>query len=152
MREVDPSAATSIAASIATSIASAWPAWTTWGIALAQGTALLAGARAPSPALDALTLLMWTLNLPHGVITATPDCPLAPDRAARYASWLARRAEGEPVAYITGHKAFMGLDLLVDRRVLLVRASSQTLVEAAVEIGRVRAGWQGGRAGGRGAG
>src|SRR5262249_28725126 len=92
------------------------------------------------PALDALTLLMWTLNLPHGVITATPDCPLAPDRAARYASWLARRAEGEPVAYITGHKAFMGLDLLVDRRVLLVRASSQTLVEAALEIAGVRPG------------
>jgi release factor glutamine methyltransferase len=126
--------------SSATPITSAWPAWTTSGKALEQGAALLAGARTPSPSLDALTLLMWTLNLPHGVIALTPERPLAPDIAARYATWLARRAEGEPVAYITGHKAFMGLDLLVDRRVLLVRASSQTLVEAALEVARVRSG------------
>jgi release factor glutamine methyltransferase len=126
--------------SAVTNLVSAWPIWTTRGAALEQGTALLAAARAPSPSLDALTLLMWLLGLPHGVILATPERPLAPDVAARYASWLARRAEGEPVAYITGHKAFMGLDLLVDRRVLLVRASSQALVEAALEIARVRPG------------
>jgi release factor glutamine methyltransferase len=51
---------------------------------------------------------------------------------------VARRAEGEPVAYLTGHKAFMGLDLLVDRRVLLVRPSTRWLVEAALECARLR--------------
>jgi release factor glutamine methyltransferase len=42
------------------------------------------------------------------------------------------------VAYITGHKTFMGLDLLVDRRVLLVRPSTVWLVEVALESLRSR--------------
>jgi release factor glutamine methyltransferase len=127
-------------ASSATDFVSAWPTWTTWGKALEQGAALLTTARLPSPALDALSLLMWLLRLPHGVIEAAPERPLSPDLAERYAHWLARRADGEPVAYITGHKAFMGLDLLVDQRVLLVRPSSQVLVEVALEIARLRPG------------
>jgi release factor glutamine methyltransferase len=45
-----------------------------------------------------------------------------------------RRLTGEPVAYITGHKEFYGLDLHVDARVLVPRPDTETLVDWALEI------------------
>ena len=54
---------------------------------------------------------------------------LPPDNLALWESVLARRLRGEPLAYITGHKAFYGLDLLVDARVLDPRADTETLVD-----------------------
>jgi release factor glutamine methyltransferase len=44
-----------------------------------------------------------------------------------------RRAAGEPLAYITGHKEFYGLTLQVDARVLDPRADTETLVDWALE-------------------
>jgi len=46
---------------------------------------------------------------------------------------LARRMRGEPVAYITGHREFWSLDLVVTPDVLIPRPDSETLIEAAVE-------------------
>ena len=45
-----------------------------------------------------------------------------------------RRAQGEPLAYITGHKEFYGLDLQVDARVLDPRADTETLVDWVLEV------------------
>jgi len=45
-----------------------------------------------------------------------------------------RRAAGEPLAYITGHKEFYGLDLMVDARVLVPRPDTETLVDWALEL------------------
>ena len=45
-----------------------------------------------------------------------------------------RRTAGEPLAYITGHKEFFGLDLQVDSRVLVPRPDTETLVEWALEL------------------
>lgn len=45
-----------------------------------------------------------------------------------------RRTGGEPIAYIVGHKEFHGLDLLVDRRALVPRPDTETLVDWAVEL------------------
>ena len=47
---------------------------------------------------------------------------------------LQRRLQGEPVAYITGHKDFFGLTLLVDARVLDPRPDTEILVEWALEL------------------
>jgi release factor glutamine methyltransferase len=110
----------------------------TWGAALAWGMETLSAAGSPSPRLDALTLLMRALRVPHAIIESSPQRPLSPAVEQRYAAWIRRRTEGEPVAYITGHKAFMGLDLLVDRRVYLVRPGTQLLVGAVLEIARLR--------------
>ncbi|MBX9816677.1 MAG: peptide chain release factor N(5)-glutamine methyltransferase [Burkholderiaceae bacterium] len=46
---------------------------------------------------------------------------------------LQRRLSGEPVAYITGHKEFYGLDLQVDARVLVPRPDTETLVDWALD-------------------
>jgi release factor glutamine methyltransferase len=45
-----------------------------------------------------------------------------------------RRLQGEPLAYVTGHKEFFGLDLLVDERVLVPRPDSETLVDWALAV------------------
>jgi release factor glutamine methyltransferase len=45
-----------------------------------------------------------------------------------------RRTTGEPLAYITGHKEFYGLDLAVDARVLVPRPDTETLVDWALEV------------------
>ena len=45
-----------------------------------------------------------------------------------------RRLQGEPLAYLTGHKEFFSLDLLVDARVLVPRPDTETLVEWALEV------------------
>lgn len=50
---------------------------------------------------------------------------------AGFDALVARRARGEPVAYITGRQEFYGLDLEVTPAVLIPRADSETLVEAA---------------------
>jgi release factor glutamine methyltransferase len=47
---------------------------------------------------------------------------------------LQRRLQGEPVAYITGHKDFFGLTLHVDARVLDPRPDTEILVEWALQL------------------
>jgi release factor glutamine methyltransferase len=47
---------------------------------------------------------------------------------------LERRVAREPVAYILGRKAFRWIELQVDRRVLIPRPDTETLVEVALEL------------------
>jgi release factor glutamine methyltransferase len=51
-----------------------------------------------------------------------------------YERCVLRRAQGEPLAYITGFKEFFGLPLQVDARVLIPRPDTETLVEWTLEI------------------
>lgn len=55
-------------------------------------------------------------------------------RLAQFIGNCERRAKGEPLAYITGHKAFFGLDLQVDARVLDPRADTETLVDWGLDV------------------
>ncbi|MDE2239144.1 MAG: peptide chain release factor N(5)-glutamine methyltransferase [Rhodospirillales bacterium] len=52
-----------------------------------------------------------------------------------YAEALSRRAAREPLAYITGHKEFWGLDFLTSPATLIPRPDTETLVEAVLESG-----------------
>jgi len=57
---------------------------------------------------------------------------------SNFMSLCRRRAAGEPLAYITGHREFFGLKLMVDPRVLVPRPDTETLVEWALEVIRHR--------------
>jgi release factor glutamine methyltransferase len=59
---------------------------------------------------------------------------LDPDQARRWIDRLERRADGVPVAYLTGRHEFHGLDLDVTPAVLDPRPDTETLVDWALEL------------------
>jgi len=82
--------------------------------------------------LDAQMLLLHALGRsPHdrAWLIAHDGDPLTSDAAARWPALLQRRLAGEPVAYLLGEKAFAGLTLQVDARVLVPRPDTEVLVE-----------------------
>jgi release factor glutamine methyltransferase len=87
--------------------------------------------------LDAQLLLLHALQRPdsdRAWLLAHDDDLLAGRDADVYRELTLRRAAGEPLAYIVGHKEFFGLDLLVDSRVLVPRPDTETLVQWALEL------------------
>jgi release factor glutamine methyltransferase len=60
--------------------------------------------------------------------------PLTPAAGLRLEALTQRRLNGEPLAYIQGEKAFFGLTLKVDARVLVPRPDTEALVEWSLEV------------------
>ncbi len=86
-----------------------------------------------SPLLDAEVLLAYALGITKETLYRYPDRELSDDEESRFNKYVARRTKGEPVAYITGHKEFFGLDFLVDKRVLIPRPETEMLVELGLD-------------------
>jgi len=91
--------------------------------------------------LDAQLLLLHAIGIdPAGLgaqrawLIAHDRDALAADASQRFGQHLVRRLVGEPLAYITGHKEFFGLDLRVDARVLVPRPDTETLVDWTLEL------------------
>jgi len=84
--------------------------------------------------LDALALLAGLLDCPRSWLLAHDEARLADAQGARYRDLLARRAAGEPLAYLLGTKEFFGLALGVTPDVLVPRPETETLVEWALEL------------------
>jgi release factor glutamine methyltransferase len=55
---------------------------------------------------------------------------------ARLAALVERRLAGEPLQYVLGRWSFRGLDLLVDRRVLIPRPETEVVAEVAIAEAR----------------
>ena len=89
--------------------------------------------RALEDAREARLLLAEAAGLPQAGIVAFPERELSAAAEARFRGFVSRRQAGEPVAYIVGHKEFYGLDLLVDRSVLIPRPETELLVERALD-------------------
>lgn len=104
--------------------------------ALEQATHTLALAGRSNARLDAQVLLSYVLDAERSQLYAYPERTLTPDQEQRFLALIERRVRGEPVAYLTGHKEFYGLDFLVDKRVLIPRPETELLVEAALIICR----------------
>jgi release factor glutamine methyltransferase len=92
--------------------------------------------RAGLEALDARLLLLHLLGRPHerAWLYAHDDQALPEERAAAFEALCGRRLSGEPLAYLTGEKEFFGLPLQVDRRVLIPRPDTETLVQWALDL------------------
>lgn len=84
--------------------------------------------------LDAEVLLAHALDKPRSHLHAWPD--RVPDTAARtrFETLLARRAGGEPVAYLTGTREFWSLSLAVSPATLIPRPETEALVSLALTI------------------
>lgn len=81
---------------------------------------------------DAALLLEWTCGIDAAAAITGADAILADDAARRFSAAVARRANGEPVAYITGTVGFFGRTFAVDERVLVPRPETEHLIEAAL--------------------
>jgi release factor glutamine methyltransferase len=55
---------------------------------------------------------------------------------ARYRGLLEERSRGRPVAYIIGRREFMGLEFVVDERVLIPRPETEVVVECVLDLVR----------------
>ena len=94
--------------------------------------ALAAAAALGLERLDAQLLLLHVLGrgqAERAWLLAHDTDVLAPGIDTAYLKLCERRVAAEPLAYIIGRKEFFGLDLMVDSRVLVPRADTETLVE-----------------------
>ena len=101
------------------------------GEILAAATARLREAESPSPRLDAEVLLAHVLDRDRSWLLAHPEAPMA--EADAYQALIARRAAGEPVAYLRGFKEWRSLRIRTDARALIPRPETELLLEAALE-------------------
>jgi len=89
-----------------------------------------------SARLDAEVLLAHALGLRRLDLYLKFDRPLSEPEVTNYRELVAKRAKGQPVAYLVGHKEFMGLDFVVTPAVLVPNPDTEVLVQRAVEIAR----------------
>jgi release factor glutamine methyltransferase len=101
---------------------------------LAQGKSMLGYPSARSAQLDAQVLLCYVLGIERAMLYAYPEQEISLLQEKQYFTLIARRKQHEPVAYLTGHKEFYGLDFIVDKRVLIPRPETELLVETALEV------------------
>jgi release factor glutamine methyltransferase len=90
--------------------------------------------KSPTARLDAELLLAQVLGWSRARLLAERQAEITGEQAAEFAALLERRAAGEPVAYLIGRREFFGLELQVDRRVLVPRPETELLVEQVLHI------------------
>ena len=80
--------------------------------------------------LDAELLMAEALHIDRDRLLLSP-----PDRDVPQRFWqmVKRRSDGEPVAYITGRRAFWNIELHVGPGVLVPRPDSEVLISSAIE-------------------
>ncbi len=89
------------------------------------------------PRLDAEVLLACALGVTRVQLVIDAQRPLVPAELARFRELVQRRRAHEPVAYLVGQREFYGRLFRVDRRVLIPRPDTETLVD--VGLARTRA-------------
>ena len=99
------------------------------GRALARATEQFSST-SDTPRLDAEILMSAALGIARDRLILDPPNLAVP---ASFLDMVERRAKGEPIAYITGHRDFWTIDLEVGPGALVPRPDSETLLVAAVE-------------------
>ncbi|RPE83568.1 release factor glutamine methyltransferase [Vespertiliibacter pulmonis] len=87
-----------------------------------------------NPKTDANLLLQAVTKRSKSAIFAFNDTILTENELRQLAQKLARRAKGEPMAYILGEKEFWSLPIMVSPVTLIPRPDTERLVEIALEI------------------
>jgi len=90
------------------------------------------------PRLDAELLMGHVTGMARTAIIAHPEREIGAEVARRFDVALRRRLTGEPIAYIRGFKEFHGIELAVNRHVLIPRPETELLVELAARLARDR--------------
>jgi len=88
--------------------------------------------------LDARALAEHVSQRPRTWLLAHGDEPVLPEQVQAFQALCRRRAAGEPLAYLTGWREFMGHRFEVGPQVLVPRPETEHLVEAALALGDER--------------
>jgi release factor glutamine methyltransferase len=102
-------------------------------ILLSEGTKILTEARLASPRLDAELLLADLLDVERIRFYIYPDMAVPQEVSKIFFRRIERRAQGMPIAQITGYREFYGRRFQVNAHVLIPRPETELLVEAALE-------------------
>lgn len=86
--------------------------------------------------LDAQVLCSHVLKVTRSELLAHLDDPVQRYQGQELDRLLARRVNREPIAYITGHKEFYGLNFLVTPDTLIPRPETELLVETVLQMTR----------------
>lgn len=106
----------------------------TLGAWLREAAAMLGRTGCEAPRHDAERLAAAVLGLEWGGLWTALREPIPAARLTALDDALARRAAGEPLAYITGEVVFYGLELVCGPGVLVPRPETETLVDVALEL------------------
>jgi release factor glutamine methyltransferase len=107
-----------------------------------QHASQLLGKTSPSPQLDSEVLLAHACGRDRTWLRAWPEHILNDTVRTQFAEFIARRASGEPIAYITGKREFWSLELQVTPATLIPRPETELLVEQALARIPRNAKWQ----------
>jgi release factor glutamine methyltransferase len=89
-----------------------------------------------TPLLDVDVMLASILGWSRDQLLARDRQILTEAQAQKYERDLERRADGAPVAYVTGEKEWLGMRLLVDESVLIPRPETELLAYLAIREAR----------------
>ena len=101
---------------------------------LEHGRKKLSQASFSPPRREANLLLGHVLGLSEAQILARSTEEVSESASQRFIELLGRRVEGEPVAYLLGHREFYGRNFRVDSRVLIPRPETEHLVETVLAL------------------
>lgn len=104
------------------------------GQAIKQASEHLRLAGKTTPQLDARVIVCNCCSIEATHLIAHPEEEILPENITRLEEMIKRRAYHEPVAYITGKKEFWGRNFMVDRRVLIPRPDTETLIETTLPL------------------
>lgn len=99
---------------------------------VARAAERLAASGSTSPRLDAELLMATALGVDRTGVIAHGTAPAGPGAVALFEGYVARREQGEPVAYIRGFREFHGLAIATDARALIPRPETELLVDEAI--------------------
>ncbi len=84
--------------------------------------------------LDNDILLAHVMGVSRGYLYAHPEHQLNTAQNKQLADLMQRYIQGEPVAYLTGHREFWSLDLIVTPDTLIPRPETELLVESVLQL------------------
>jgi len=102
--------------------------------ALNRGRATLAQNAIADARLEAELLLRHILNINRTQLYIDLESELSPQDEKAFEELVERRLNGEPTAYITGHREFYGREFQVNQNTLIPRPESELLVETALDL------------------
>ena len=102
--------------------------------ALSEAARTLEANGISEPRLDAGLLMSHVIGRDRGFLVAHPEALMTERQLKQFEEFTDRRAQGEPLQYITGHQEFFKLDFEVTPDVLIPRPETELIVESALRL------------------